>query len=188
MSDYLQFFILLVAGWINRDQQKVIDYLIEEIRVYQEHFEGRRLRYTNAQRRRLGVKAKALGRRTLEQFAGIVTPDTLLRWFRTLVARKYDGSAKRGSGRPRIRDRIADLAVQMATENHSWGYTRIRDALHNVGITVDRNTDYASRTSVSSAIMGSSLPRSVAGVRHGGPFSMHIGKLWLLWTSSRSKS
>ena len=140
MSDYLQFFILLVAGWINRDQQKVIDYLIEEIRVYQEHFEGRRLRYTNAQRRRLGVKAKALGRRTLEQFAGIVTPDTLLRWFRTLVARKYDGSAKRGPGRPRIRDRIADLAVQMATENHSWGYTRIRDALHNVGITVDRNT------------------------------------------------
>merc|ERR1711964_239069 len=116
------------------------DYLIEEIRVYQEHFEGRRLRYTNAQRRRLGVKAKALGRRTLEQFAGIVTPDTLLRWFRTLVARKYDGSAKRGPGRPRIRDRIADLAVQMATENHSWGYTRIRDALHNVGITVDRNT------------------------------------------------
>ena len=76
----------------------------------------------------------------LKQFAGIVTPDTLLRWFRKLVARKYDGSAKRGPGRPRIRDRIADLVVQMVTENHSWGYTRIRYALHNVGITVDRNT------------------------------------------------
>ena len=140
MSDYLRFFILLTAGWINRDQQKIIDYLIEEIRVYQEFCKGHRLRFTDKQRRRLGVKAKALGRKTLEQFAGIVTPDTLLRWFRTLVARKYDGSAKRGPGRPRKRDRIADLVVKIADENQSWGYTRIRDALRNLGITVDRNT------------------------------------------------
>ena len=128
MSDYLRFFILLTAGWINRDQQKIIDYLIEEIRVYQEFCKGHRLRFTDKQRRRLGVKAKALGRKTLEQFAGIVTPDTLLRWFRTLVARKYDGSAKRGPGRPRKRDRIADLVVKIADANQSWGYTRIRGA------------------------------------------------------------
>ena len=74
------------------------------------------------------MKAKALGRKTLEQFAGIVTPETLLRWFRTLVARKYDGSAKRGPGRPRKRDRIADLVVKIADENQSWGYTRISAA------------------------------------------------------------
>ena len=114
MTHYLQFVVLLAAGWISRDQQKIIDYLIEEIRVYQEHFEGRRLRFTDGQRRRLGVKAKALGRRMLKQFAGIVTPDTHLRWFRKLVARKYDGSAKRDPWRPRIRDGIADLAIQMA--------------------------------------------------------------------------
>ena len=118
MTHYLQFVVLLAAGWISRDQQKIIDYLIEEIRVYQEHFEGRRLRFTDGQRRRLGVKAKALGWRMLEQFAGIVMPDTLLRWFRTLVAREYYGSAKRGPGRPRMRDRIADLTVQMDTQNH----------------------------------------------------------------------
>ena len=82
------------------------DYLLEEIRVYREHFNGRRLRFTDAQRRRLGVKAKALRRKTLEQFAGIVTPDTLLRWFRNLVAKKYDGSSKRGPGRPRIRQML----------------------------------------------------------------------------------
>ena len=140
MSDYLRFFILLAAGWINRDQQKIIDYLIEEIRVYQELCKGHRLRFTDKQRRRLGVKAKALGRKALEQFAGIVTPDTLLRWFRTLVARKYDGSAKRGPGRPRMRDQIADQVVQMANDNPTWGYTRIWDALHNLGIMVDRNT------------------------------------------------
>ena len=140
MLDYLRFIIFLTAGWINRDQQKIIDYLIEEIRVYQEHFKGRRLRFTNQQRCRLGVKAKALGRKAFEQFAGIATPDTLLRWFRNLVARKHDGSARRGPGRPRARDRISDLVVEMANENQSWGYTRIRDALHNLGITVDRNT------------------------------------------------
>ena len=128
MPHYLRFIILLAAGWINRDQQKIIDYLLEEIRVYREHFNGRRLRFTDAQRRWLGVKAKALRRKTLEQFAGIVTPDTLLRWFRNLVAKKYDGSSKRGPGRPRTRDRIADLAVRMANENPSWGYTRIRGA------------------------------------------------------------
>ena len=140
MSDYLRFFILLVAGWINRDQQKIIDYLIEEIRVYQELCKGHRLRFNDKQRRRLSVKAKALGRKVLEQFAGIVTPDTLLRWFRTLVARKYDGSVKRGPGRPRTRDQFADNVVQMASDNPTWGYTRIRDALHNLGINVDRNT------------------------------------------------
>ena len=86
------------------------------------------------------MKAKALGRKTLERFAGIVTPDTLLRWFRKLVAKKYDGSANRGPGRPRKRDRIVVLTVRMANENPSWGYTRIRDALFNLGITVDRNT------------------------------------------------
>ena len=64
----------------------------------------------------------------------------LLSWFRNLVAEKYDGSAKRGPGRPRMRDSVADLAAKMATENPSWGYTRIRDALFNIGITVDRNT------------------------------------------------
>ena len=93
---------------------------IEEIRVYQELYKGHRLRFTDKQRRRLSVKAKALGRKTLERFAGIVTPDTLLRWFRKLVAKKYDGSANRGPGRPRKRDRIAVLTVRMANENPSW--------------------------------------------------------------------
>ena len=145
MSDYLRFFFLLAAAWINKDQQKIIDYLAEEIQVYQELCKGYRLRFTDKQRRRLSVKAKALGRKTLEQFASLVTPDTLLRWFRSLVARKYDGIAARGRGRPRKRDGIADLVVEMSNKNQSWGYTRIKDALHNLGIIVDRNTGYAPR-------------------------------------------
>ena len=132
MSDYLRFFFLLAAAWINRDQQhrmQIIDYLIGEIRVYQELCKGYRLRFTDKQRRRLSVKAKALVRKTLEQFASLVTLDTLLRWFRSLIAREYDGTVqRRGRGRPRKRDGMADLVVEMANKNQSWGYTRIRGA------------------------------------------------------------
>ncbi len=117
LRNYLRFFILLVSDWIDRDQQKIIDYLIEEIRAYEDHFNGRRLRFTDEQGRRPDVKAKAPGRKTLEQFASLVTPDTLLRRFRILVAGEYDGSGNRGPGRPRVRDGIADLVARMANEN-----------------------------------------------------------------------
>ena len=66
MSDYLRFFSLLAAGWIYKDRQKIIDYLTEEIGVYQELCKGYRLPFTDKQRRRLSVKAKTLGRKTRE--------------------------------------------------------------------------------------------------------------------------
>jgi putative transposase len=129
-----------VAGWVNRGQQRVIEYLLEENRVLREQLGGRRLRLTDAQRRRLGVRAKALGRGVLGGVACIVTADTLLRWYRNLVARKYDGSQRRGQGRPPTRATLARLVVRMATENPSWGYTRIRGALRNLGHDLARST------------------------------------------------
>jgi putative transposase len=113
---------------------------LEENRVLREQLGGRRLRLTNDQRRRLAVKGKLLGRKILQRVAGIVTPDTILRWYRQLVAKKYDGSGKRRPGRPRTAKEIADLIVRMARENSGWGYTRIRDALRHVGHEVARNT------------------------------------------------
>ena len=91
----LAFFILLFAGWVNRQQQAVIDYLLEENRVLRAAHGPRRLRLTDDQRRRLAVKGKVIGRRQLAMVAGIVTPDTILRWYRRLVAKKYDGSQTR---------------------------------------------------------------------------------------------
>jgi hypothetical protein len=61
---------------------------------------GGRLRFTDDQRRRLAVKGRVLGRRALDGIAGLVTPDTTLRWYRELIAAKYDGAARRGAGRP----------------------------------------------------------------------------------------
>jgi hypothetical protein len=86
----LAFLLLLVSGWVNRQQQAVIDYLLEENRILRAAHAPRLLRLTDDQRRRLAVKGSVLGRRRLADVSGIVTPDTILRWYRRLVAQKYD--------------------------------------------------------------------------------------------------
>jgi transposase InsO family protein len=131
----LQFALVLLAGWLSRHQQEVIEYLQEENRVLREQIGGKRLRFTDAQRRRLARKAKCLGSRRLRGISTVVTPDTLL-----LVAQKYVGSTKRQLGRPRIGEEIQRLIVRMALENPRWGYTRIRCALMNLDHEVGRNT------------------------------------------------
>jgi hypothetical protein len=72
--------------------------------------------------------------------ATIVTPETLLAWHRRLIAQKYDGSGKRGWGRPRKSAEIEDLVVRMAKDNRSWGYRQIQGALSNLGHEVGRDT------------------------------------------------
>src|SRR6266850_2947934 len=136
----IHFLLFLLIGWVSRQQQEAIDYLKAENRALREKLGGKRLRFTDAQRRRLARKAKPLGRARLREISPIITPDTLLRWYRELVAQKYDGSARRGSGRPRIAGEIQALILKMAIDNPRWGYTRIRGALANLGYTGGRNT------------------------------------------------
>jgi transposase InsO family protein len=127
------------SGWVNRHQQAIIDYLLEENRVLRTVNGSRRSRLTDDQRR-LAVKGHVLGRRHLAAVAGIVTPDTILRWYRRLVAHKYDGAKSRRPGRPTTKPDIAALVVRMANENPTWGYTRIRGGLMNLGHDLARNT------------------------------------------------
>ena len=136
----LKFLLLMWAGWVNRAQQDAIDYLKEENRILHEQVGNKRLRLTNAQRRRLAQKAKVVGRAALRELACIVTPDTLLCWHRELIAKKYDGSQQRSPGRPRSSQEIRALIVRMAEDNHTWGYTRIRGSLRNLGHRIGRNT------------------------------------------------
>lgn len=99
---------------------------------------GRRLRLTDVQRRRLAELGKPLGRKLLGELAGIVTPDTILRWYRKLVAQKFDSSKNRQSpGRPRVKEEIENLVVQIAQENPSYGYDRIQGTLANLGHQLD---------------------------------------------------
>jgi transposase InsO family protein len=71
----------------------------------------------------------------------IVTPDTILRWHRQLVAQKWDYSDRRKSvGRPRIRQVIVDWILRFAKDNPSWGYDRIQGALANIGYHISDQT------------------------------------------------
>ncbi len=136
---HLQVLLVTLAGWVNRYQQHVIEYLVEENRVLKAQVKGRRLRLTDDQRRRLAATGRRLGRRVLRQVATIVTPDTILRWHWQLIARKWTCELKR-AGRPGIMQEISSLIVHMATENPAWGYTRIQGALKNLGHGVARST------------------------------------------------
>lgn len=117
---------------------------MQENRVLREQLDkqlgGRRIRFTDVQRRGLAAKGKLLGRKLLHEYAGLVTPDTILRWYRKLVAEKYDGSARRGPGRPSKPPETAALVVQLGHDNPGLGYTRLRDVMRSLGHEIGRAT------------------------------------------------
>ena len=135
----LQVLLLTLSGWMNREQQRTIEFLIEENRVLQEHLKGRKLRLNDDQRRRLAAKGKLLGRRLLNRVATIVTPDTIMRWHRRLIAAKWTYKQPR-KGRPGVMQEIRRLVVRLAAENSSWGYARIQGTLKDLGHRVGRTT------------------------------------------------
>jgi len=136
----LTFLLMAVSGWVYRRQLIVIEFLQAENRMLKERLRGKRIRFTDAERALLARKAKAVGRKALLELDTIVSPDTLMRWHRKLVAQKYDFSRRRGPGRPGIMREISQLIVRMAVDNPGWGYTRIQGALANLGHKVGRGT------------------------------------------------
>src|SRR5260370_22850654 len=134
-----QFLAAWVGAWVGRHQADQIEYLKTVNSALLERLGKKRLRFTHAERRKVAILGKKLGRKALAEMATIATPDTILRWYRELVAKKYDGSARRSPGRPRTAAEIVRLLVEMATRNPGWGYTRLRGALKNVGYAVARN-------------------------------------------------
>src|SRR5262245_45894268 len=99
-----QLFLVIVAGWLEQRQQHVIEYLRAENQVLKEKLGKKRILLNDDQRRRLAVKGKILGRKALREISTIVTPDTILRWHRQLLAAKWDYSRRRGKpvGRPAL--------------------------------------------------------------------------------------
>jgi transposase len=85
--------------------------------------------------------AHRLGRKALQEVAATAQPDTILGWYRKLIARKFDGSKfRQRAGRPKIHPEIEDLVVRMARENPGWGYDRIVGALANLGHRISDQT------------------------------------------------
>jgi putative transposase len=137
----LQFLILLVASWLSRQQGQAVEFLRVENRVLRGRLGARRLRFTDAERRLLAEAGKPLGRSLLAEVASIATPETILRWYRESVAAKYGGSRARGAVGPRpIRGEKVKQLLAMARENPTWGYTRLRGALRNLGFDLGRST------------------------------------------------
>ncbi|QDT68794.1 Integrase core domain protein [Planctomycetes bacterium MalM25] len=129
------------VGFVNRQQQLVIEYLCAENRVLREQVGRKRILLSDDQRRRLAVKGKELGRKGLESIETLFTPDTILRWHRKLVAQKWDYSKRRKQvGRPSVSEEVTKLIVRFAKENRSWGYGRIQGALANLGHEVSEST------------------------------------------------
>src|ERR1700732_2382587 len=103
----LSFLLMIVSGWVHRHQLLVIEFLQAENRLLKQRLRGKRIRFTDAERALLARKAKAVGRKALLELDTIVSPDTLLRWHRRLVAQKWNFTHRRGPGRPWIRRGIA---------------------------------------------------------------------------------
>jgi putative transposase len=136
---WLKFWTFSVAGWVNQEQLQVIDYLKNENRTLRRAIKAKRIRLSLEDRRRLAVKGRGIGRKWLKEVATIACPDTILGWYRDLVAKKWTYEHK-GKGRPRSRRDIREMIVRMAKENLTWGYTRILGALKNLGLKSSRGT------------------------------------------------
>jgi putative transposase len=134
----LRILLAALVGWLDQWQQAAVAYLVEENRILRGHVRGQ-IRLTDEERRRLAVRGHQVGRCRLCGIATIVTPDTILRWHRQLIAHKWTSARRRG-GRPGVVAEIRRLVVRMAEDNPTWGYTRIQRALKNVGHRVGRST------------------------------------------------
>jgi len=135
-------FFLILSGLVTRKQQEIIDFQNAQIRILMDKMGRKRILLTDDQRRVLAVKAKALGRGALMELTTIVTPDTILRWHRRLIAAKWDYSdrRKKAPGRPSVPSEVARLVLRMAKENPTWGYDQIQGALANLGQRISDTT------------------------------------------------
>ena len=122
-----------VTGLVDQELLARTEYLAAENRILKAQLKGR-LKLSDSERATLGEIGHRLGRKVLGEVANVARPDTILAWYRKLVARKFDvWKLRRSRGRPRIKRELEQLIVRMAKENRDWGYDRIVGALANLG-------------------------------------------------------
>ena len=132
--------LALVGGYVDEELLARNEYLAAENEILRSKVDGT-IKLTNEERIRLATIGKRIGKKALEDVAHIVKPETVLKWYRDLVARKFDSSANRTkTGRPPVDKDIEDLILLIAEANPSWGYDRIMGALSNLGIVVSDQT------------------------------------------------
>jgi putative transposase len=118
--------LIYVTGTVDEELLTRNEYLAAENRILKVQLSGR-LKLSDTERGVLGEIGHRLGRKVLADVATIARPDTILGWYRKLVARKFDGSkARRGSGRPRIKREVEQLIIGMATRTGTGALTGLR--------------------------------------------------------------
>ena len=123
-----------ITGTVDQELLLRNEYLAAENRILKAQIKGRLL-LSEADKVTLAEIAHRLGRKALEEVAAAAMPDTILGWYRKLIANKFDGSRfRRSAGRPRVDEETERLVVRMAKENPTWGYDRIVGALANLGL------------------------------------------------------
>ncbi len=135
--------ITCLAYCIDKELYKAIDYLKEQVRVLieQQEKQNKRILLTNSQQMRVAAKAKRLSRKMLEHCTELFAADTIMRWYRELVAQKYDGSENRTSlGRPQISQEIVNLVIRFKEENPRWGYQKITDQIVYLGHKISKSS------------------------------------------------
>ncbi|MEE8409740.1 MAG: hypothetical protein V3T05_09060, partial [Myxococcota bacterium] len=119
------FLVVVVACRLNERLQKELDYTQQEVRALKEVVEsltGKKcLPLTDALRRRLAIAGKDLTPEERAEVCQIAKPGTILAWFRKLASQIYDGSEKRGPGRPRTAADRRKLIIEIAKSNPGWG-------------------------------------------------------------------
>jgi hypothetical protein len=133
------FLVVAISGWMNREQQQVIDYLREENRILREKLGSKRIILNESQKLRLATAAMKLGKDLLQEWGTLFSPATLLRWNRWFIARKYDGTGKRGP-KPKKANSVRKLVLEMAEANPSWGYGHIHGELKGLGYKISWQT------------------------------------------------
>ena len=129
-----------ITGTVDQELLLRNEYLVAENRILRDQVNGRLL-LSDSEKKTLAEIGYRLGRKALGDVANAARPDTILGWYRKLVARKFDGShARRNPGRPRVDAEIEQLIIRMAKENLTWGYDRIVGALANLGHEVSDQT------------------------------------------------
>ncbi|MCK4886568.1 MAG: integrase core domain-containing protein, partial [Planctomycetes bacterium] len=137
--------LTMVAGWMNRQQQEIIEYLKAENVILRDELQKatgkKRIILNDKQRRRLAILGRKVGRGVLSKVCCAFSPDTILLWHCKLVAHKYNGSKNRGKGgRPRISDYLRQLIIYMAKNNKHLGGKTLHGYLKYLGIKVSPST------------------------------------------------
>jgi transposase InsO family protein len=129
-----------ITGSVDQELLRRNESLVTENRILRQQITGR-VHLTDVERKTLAEIGHTLGKKALEEVASIVKPETILAWYRKLIAQKYDGSQHRKAlGRPRIDEELEALVVRMAQDNRRWGYDRIAGALAHLGYTISDQT------------------------------------------------